>query len=109
MKTRLFSILMLILLCTPASGINAAVMIETEITSGTISNIDSSSITLDNTMRFFSKLESTGKLPFQVNDIVTIRYIKQSDGRLVYVEAAKGRNSLPSAENKLITRGKELM
>jgi hypothetical protein len=97
MKTSFFSALLLILTFVSADDTKAISMMETEIVTGTVRKIDQISITLDNTIRYLCRQESTGKLPFQLNDVVTLRYVVETDGAFVFVEAAKGRNSLAPA------------
>ncbi|MCF8056125.1 MAG: hypothetical protein K9K37_05760 [Desulfocapsa sp.] len=109
MKTSFFSVVLLFLFCLPAGTTSAMSMMETEIVTGTVRKIDSIAITLDNKIRYLFRKESTGKLPFQLNDIVTLRYVVRSDGTFVCVESAKGRDSLvpskagaPRRENRFL-------
>jgi|GEM_PF-3276549 len=97
MKIRFLSVLLLLFFSIPG---HAAVILETEIISGKVTHIDAVSITLSNNDRFLSTKVHSGKLPFQINQMITLRYFKKADGTLVYVEAASGNNSLKPANTQ---------
>jgi hypothetical protein len=109
MKTSFFSALLLILIFVSAGNTKAMYLMKTEIVTGTVKKMDSNSVTLDNIIRYFSSKENTGKLPFQLNDVITLRYVTESDGTYTYIEAARGRNSLAPAEARVPRKEKRFL
>ena len=80
------------------TSVFAKSFLDSQLTSGTIKNIEEEVINIDDKGVFYPA-PIIGKLDLNSGDSVTLRYYVDNSGRKVYVEIRKGLNSLSERSN----------
>jgi hypothetical protein len=91
---RMLAISMLLLAAAPYSA-RAAVFMETQIATGTITHLQDKVMTLDTGFTYYPA-RSDMKIKVGAGSTVTLRFYKDAEGKNRYLQVVAGKNRLPS-------------